>query len=238
MNGKRMGSILLAAADRPDVAPLRGLLVTSRVGELGPGHAWSRNASTLPAEPAISDALDQRRAECGTQDLPVVRVGPRELTRSRRSWRTPRGRASMRPIVDPVEGTDDDLVRTPPTLEDYLHLRAASGLTPKSSAQGEGALVGSWCWSVIRRGGQAVAMGRVIGDGGWYFHIADVATLPEHQGRGLGRRVLTDLLAQIDEAAPAGPYVTLMADAPGRRLYESMGFVETAPRSLGMRLGN
>lgn len=81
-------------------------------------------------------------------------------------------------------------------------------------------------------------MGRVIGDGGWYFHIADVATLPEHQGRGLGRRVLTDLLAQIDEAAPAGPYVTLMADAPGRRLYESMGFVETAPRSLGMRLGN
>ena len=31
------------------------------------------------------------------------------------------------------------------------------------------------------------------------------------------------------------PYVTLMADAPGRRLHESMGFVETAPKSLGMR---
>jgi ribosomal protein S18 acetylase RimI-like enzyme len=79
-------------------------------------------------------------------------------------------------------------------------------------------------------------MGRVIGDGGWYFHIADMATLPEHQGRGLGRRVLADLLAQITEAAPGEPYVTLMADAPGRRLYESMGFVETAPKSLGMRL--
>jgi ribosomal protein S18 acetylase RimI-like enzyme len=78
-------------------------------------------------------------------------------------------------------------------------------------------------------------MGRVIGDGGWYFHIADMATLPEHQGRGLGRRVLVDLLAQIDDEAPAEPYVTLMADAPGRRLYESLGFVETAPKSLGMR---
>lgn len=130
----------------------------------------------------------------------------------------------------------DDLVRTPPSLEDYLHLRIASGLTPTSSEQGAGALAGSWRWSVVRSGGRAVAMGRVIGDGGWYFHIADMARLPEHQGRGLGRRVLTDLLAQIAECAPADPYVTLMADAPGRRLYASMGFVETAPTSLGMRL--
>lgn len=68
------------------------------------------------------------------------------------------------------------------------------------------------------------------------FHIVDMATLPEHQGRGLGRRVLTDLLAQIEEVAPDGPYVTLMADAPGRPLYASTGFVETAPTSLGMLL--
>ena len=133
---------------------------------------------------------------------------------------------------------DGDLVRTPPTLEDYLHLRAASGLTPKTAEQGEAALAGSWCWSVVQHQGRAVAMGRVIGDGGWYFHIADMATLPEHQGRGLGRRVLADLLAQIAAAAPTEPYVTLMADAPGRRLYESMGFVETAPTSLGMRLAH
>lgn len=135
-----------------------------------------------------------------------------------------------------MTATPDELVRTPPTLADYLHLRAASGLTPRSEAQGRGAVTGSWRWSVVQHEGQAVAMGRVIGDGAWYFHIADMATLPEHQGRGLGRRVLADLLAQIDEAAPPDPYVTLMADAPGRRLYESMGFVETAPRSLGMRL--
>ena len=77
---------------------------------------------------------------------------------------------------------------------------------------------------------------RNFGDGGWYFHVADMATLPEHQGRGLGRLVLTDLLEQIAEVAPPDPYVTLMADAPGRRLYASMGFVETAPRSLGMVL--
>ncbi|WP_286691010.1 MULTISPECIES: GNAT family N-acetyltransferase [unclassified Aeromicrobium] len=132
--------------------------------------------------------------------------------------------------------TGDRVLRTPPTLEDYLRLRSTSGLTPRSATQGEGALAGSWAWSVVEHEGRAVAMGRVIGDGGWYFHVADMATLPEHQGRGLGRLVLTDLLEQIAEVAPPDPYVTLMADAPGRRLYASMGFVETAPRSLGMVL--
>ena len=135
-----------------------------------------------------------------------------------------------------MNDTAYDLVRTPPSLEDYLHLRAASGLSPKTPEQGHGAVANSWRWSVVVHDGRAVAMGRVIGDGGWYFHVADMATLPEHQGQGLGRRVLTDLLEQIDEAAPPDAYVTLMADEPGRPLYVSKGFVETAPRSLGMRL--
>jgi ribosomal protein S18 acetylase RimI-like enzyme len=78
-------------------------------------------------------------------------------------------------------------------------------------------------------------MGRIIGDGGWYFHIADIATLPEFQRQGLGRTVMNRLLDEIRAKAPADPYVTLVADPPGRRLYESLGFADVAP-SLGMRL--
>lgn len=40
-------------------------------------------------------------------------------------------------------------------------------------------------------------MGRIIGDGGWYFLIADMATLPEHQRKGLGSVVMKHLLAYI-----------------------------------------
>ena len=45
-------------------------------------------------------------------------------------------------------------------------------------------------------------MGRIIGDGGWYFHVADMATLPDHQRRGLGVLVLSTLLERIAEHAP------------------------------------
>jgi hypothetical protein len=47
--------------------------------------------------------------------------------------------------------------------------------------------------------------------------------------------VMDRLLDEIRAKAPADPYVTLVADPPGRRLYESLGFVDVAP-SLGMRL--
>lgn len=133
---------------------------------------------------------------------------------------------------------DYDLTLSPPPLADYLRLRADSGLSPVTEAQGEPPLVNSWAWVHVRHraSGEVVAMGRVIGDGGWYFHIADMATLPEHQKKGLGQAVLEALIAKIREDAPPRPYVTLMADEPGRPLYAKLGFVETAPHSLGMML--
>jgi GNAT superfamily N-acetyltransferase len=76
-------------------------------------------------------------------------------------------------------------------------------------------------------------MGRVIGDGGWYF-IIDMATLPDHQRRGLGAAVLDHLLAETRDRAPEGAWVNLLADPAGRKLYASRGFTETAPGSIGM----
>jgi len=38
--------------------------------------------------------------------------------------------------------------------------------------------------------------------------------------------------------APPGPYITLLADEPGRRLYERHGFVLAAPQSVGMKLAS
>ena len=77
------------------------------------------------------------------------------------------------------------------------------------------ALKNPGCGVTVRIDGQAVAMGRVIGDGGWYFHIADMATLPAHQHKGIGRTVLDALLQRIHAEAPAEPWITLFG--PSRR---------------------
>jgi GNAT superfamily N-acetyltransferase len=129
------------------------------------------------------------------------------------------------------------LIEGPPALADYLSLRLRAGLSPKDALQGEAALRGSW-WAahVVAADGVTVGMGRIIGDGGWYFHIVDMAVLPEHQRRGIGDVILTSLVDRIRREAPAEPYITLLADEPGRRLYARHGFVPTAPQSVGMKL--
>ena len=128
-------------------------------------------------------------------------------------------------------------VARPLALDEYRSLRVASGLSSRTADEAMAALENSWSFCHLRSAtGEAVAMGRVIGDGGWYFVVADMAVLPTHQRRGLGARVLEWLLADIDERAPGTPYVTLTADPPGRRLYESFGFRDVAPDQTGMVL--
>ncbi|WP_316249018.1 GNAT family N-acetyltransferase [Brachybacterium sp. Z12] len=79
------------------------------------------------------------------------------------------------------------MVEEPPTSEEYVRLREVAGLSPRTPAQATGALTASWAWITVRtEGGSLAAMGRVIGDGTWYFHIADIATDPAHQRQGLG----------------------------------------------------
>ncbi|MEB4615816.1 GNAT family N-acetyltransferase, partial [Leucobacter sp. M11] len=118
------------------------------------------------------------------------------------------------------------LVPGPPPLDEYRRLRAEAGLSPKRAEQADGALANSWAFCHLRSPeGEIAAMGRIIGDGGWYFHISDIATHPEHQRRGLGRRVMEWLIAQVEERAPAGASITLMADPPGFALYRGLGFV-------------
>ncbi|KAK7958177.1 hypothetical protein PG996_010382 [Apiospora saccharicola] len=129
------------------------------------------------------------------------------------------------------------LVKGYPAVEDYMHLRRASGLTPVNAHQARAAVSGAWygCYVVAAETASPVAMGRIIGDGGWYFIIADMAVLPEHQRRGLGDAILKTLLERIrTHAAKGDAYVTLFADVPGRRLYERNGFKEAMPREMGM----
>jgi GNAT superfamily N-acetyltransferase len=130
------------------------------------------------------------------------------------------------------------LIGGPPPVADYLELRRSSGLTPRRPDQAAAAIAGSWSavHVVDERTGATVAMGRVLGDGGWYFHVVDMAVAPGHQRRGLGSFVLSALLDTIGRDAPPGAYVNLLADPPGLALYARHGFKETAPDSVGMAL--
>ncbi|KUJ69256.1 hypothetical protein ACZ90_13005 [Streptomyces albus subsp. albus] len=121
-----------------------------------------------------------------------------------------------------------------PDIETYRRLRGATGLGAKSV---EGAAVGlpnTWFGVTVRHGAETIGMGRIIGDGGCFFQIVDICVLPEHQARGLGKQIMERLTDELERRAPAGAYVSLIADGDARHLYAKFGFAETAPASVGM----
>lgn len=121
-----------------------------------------------------------------------------------------------------------------PDIATYQHLRVAAGLSPKSDEAAARGLPNTLFAVQVLHGGEVVGMGRVIGDGGTAFQVVDIAVLPAHQGRGLGRRVMAEIEAWLRERVPPSGYVSLLADVPADALYAQFGFQPTAPRTVGM----
>ncbi|AJS59838.1 GNAT family N-acetyltransferase [Paenibacillus sp. IHBB 10380] len=124
---------------------------------------------------------------------------------------------------------------SPPEPEEYISLRIAAGLSPKDLTGSKIALQNSLFVVTLRHlDKRLIGMGRIIGDGGCFFHIVDIAVDPIYQGKGLGKLIMTEIMNYLDEEAPKGSYVSLIADVPADKLYKRYGFEYTDPKSVGM----
>ena len=88
----------------------------------------------------------------------------------------------------------------------------------------ERAMQGSSHVVTARRGGRLVGLARVVSDGATIAYLQDVLVRPEEQGNGVGRRLVTEVLAPFETVRQQ---VLLTDDEPGQRaFYESLGFAE------------
>lgn len=128
-----------------------------------------------------------------------------------------------------------EIRREVPAAADYLALRQEAGLSPMSA---EGAAVGlpnSIFAVTLYEEGLLVGMGRVIGDGGCFYQVTDIAVKPSCQGRGLGKIIMREIRAFLEQV-PERAYISLIADGEAARLYAQFGFKPVMPASQGMYL--
>ncbi len=121
-----------------------------------------------------------------------------------------------------------------PSAEEYVAMRVLAGLSPKDIKASEIGLRNSIYAVTIRDQSKLIGMGRIIGDGGCFYQIVDIAVDPVYQGQGLGKRMMTELTNFLENQVPKGAYVSLIADIPADKLYEKFGFNYTSPKSVGM----
>lgn len=123
-----------------------------------------------------------------------------------------------------------------PAIDEYVRLRRDAGLSPRSAAAAGLGLPGTLFAVCVRKDGELVGMGRVIGDGGCNYEIVDMAVHPDYQRQGIGLRIMTALMDYLLKNAPESAYVSLVADGGAPALYERFGFRPVAPVSVGMAM--
>ncbi|UVE50313.1 GNAT family N-acetyltransferase [Haloferax larsenii] len=137
-----------------------------------------------------------------------------------------------------------DIVAEFPDPETYVALRDAADMAPRSLDAAKRGLPNTTFGVSVVAGGKEtpsavgdrdiVGMGRLVGDGGTVYQVVDVAVHPDHQGQGLGTRIMDALVDYLDREAPPSAFVNLLADVDG--FYDRWGFEPTAPASKGMFL--
>ncbi|PZD96799.1 GNAT family N-acetyltransferase [Paenibacillus sambharensis] len=131
--------------------------------------------------------------------------------------------------------TDIEISHRAPEPKEYNALRVSAGLSPKDL---EGARTGlqNSIFAVVLRdpSKQLIAMGRIVGDGGCFYQVVDIAVDPAYQGKGYGKLIMAELMGYLDNTAPKDSYVSLIADVPADGLYKQYGFEYTSPKSVGM----
>ena len=112
------------------------------------------------------------------------------------------------------------------SIEEYNGLRKAVDWMLVKPRRAEIALTHSFYLCVAVYGGKPVGMVRVVSDGGWSFLITDVIVKPEHQGKHIGKKMITMALEYIEKDLLEGESVmiSLMSAYQKEGFYEKFGF--------------
>ncbi|MBM3662855.1 MAG: GNAT family N-acetyltransferase [Actinobacteria bacterium] len=128
-----------------------------------------------------------------------------------------------------------EVVARTPTAEEYRSIREAVGWKVPRPDDCDRALGSTIDAAVAERGGEAVGMGRTVGDGVFYSFVVDLVVRPEHQGLGLGSRLLAVLVQAAALRSTTG-LLQLVAEGHLGRFYERNGFSRDSFGLYSMRL--
>jgi ribosomal protein S18 acetylase RimI-like enzyme len=104
--------------------------------------------------------------------------------------------------------------------DELTALYRAAPLGNKNAAGLKTAYSNSMFHCVVREHGRLVGVGRVLADGADCAYICDVALLPSHQGRGLGKEIVARLLERS-----SGHKKIILYSVPGKEaFYRKLGF--------------
>lgn len=128
------------------------------------------------------------------------------------------------------------VVAARPTADQYLHLREQAGWEAVDLEEARRGLDDSKFSLLAIDDNRVVGCARVIGDGALYFYVQDMLVDADYRGRGIGTRLMQELLAWLRRHAGRGAFIGLMAARDAEPFYRRFGFEARPDGRPGMQL--
>ncbi|HEX9782444.1 MAG TPA: GNAT family N-acetyltransferase [Opitutaceae bacterium] len=142
-------------------------------------------------------------------------------------------RASLPAPREPLENVR--IVKRLPTTGEYHALVEAVRWTEFVNYEAAARSLSRSLFCVVAElEGRCIGMARVAGDGALFFHVMDVAVLPEYQRRGVGTQLMNRLVEFIRNSAPEKALVGLFTGAAQSPFLERFGFRGPVAPLMGM----
>jgi len=121
------------------------------------------------------------------------------------------------------------------TAGQYSGLRKAVGWPVIEDTLAQKGLEHTAFLTVAEDGGKPVGMARVVSDYGAVILIVDVIVMPEYQGNGIGRELMTRVMEYISQGTSPGQskMLNLMAAKGKDGFYEKFGFMARPNEKFG-----
>ncbi|WP_051296264.1 GNAT family N-acetyltransferase [Eisenibacter elegans] len=122
---------------------------------------------------------------------------------------------------------------TTPSIAEFQELRQLVGWETLPDLLVEKALAGTIFGICIRHQDQAVACGRIVGDGSLYYYLQDVIVHPDFQHKGLAKMVMAYLLSYLEKNAhPQAIIAWVKQPSIMANFFEQYGFTQRSDSEL------
>ena len=111
-----------------------------------------------------------------------------------------------------------------PTAEQWMALRRSVGWATFAAEAARKSLEATPFCVCAFDGGELIGMGRVLGDGIISFYIGNVMVLPARQNEGVGRMIMEEIMAYLEENAAEGAIASLLSIKGKEEFYKPFGF--------------
>lgn len=120
-----------------------------------------------------------------------------------------------------IEISENDL-----TVQEFTALRSSVGLNVLPEEQIKRAISKSLYIVCARHNGNAVGMGRLVGDGAYVYYLQNINVLPKYQNCNIGTSIINKLLDYIknDKLPNTSVMILLMSSRGCENFYKRFGF--------------